>query len=633
MLITLRNISLRFSAEPVLDGINLSIESGDRIALVGRNGAGKSTLLRLIAGRISADSGEREHSETLRIAWLDQDTPPDLDGRVYDLVTRGLGPAGRLLLAYARAVHEGSSSARLMALQQTLEAGGAWHKKAQVQALLSRMGLNPEARFAALSGGLKRQVMLAEALVGEPDLLLLDEPTNHLDIAGITWLERWLQDLPCALVLISHDRTFLDRITTRIIEVDRGKLHAWPGSYAEYHRCKLDALRAEDQAHHEFDKKLAEEELWLHQGVKARTKRNRGRVRTIEAMRKEAAARRKYRRRIRLRAQFGEESSRRVIEAHRLNVSIDGKTILRDFTHKIRRGDVIGIMGPNSCGKTTLLRVLLGEHPPQSGTLKYGENLQIAYFDQNRLQLNLDRDAAWNVGDGAEHIDFEGKSLHIIGYLKAFLFSPDRARTRTRLLSGGERNRLLLARLFAKPSNVLILDEPTNDLDIETLELLETLILDYPGTVILVSHDRTFIDHVVDGILVHETDRGFCYYVGNYTDWLRQHKISERVTTPPRKSGTVSPARRKSAPLKKLSYKDQRELEALPAHIEMLENEISLIHQQLSDPEFFRTVDGGQIRDVREHLRALEKEHQLAFARWEKLEEYCNLPESSRLGG
>lgn len=633
MLITLRNISLRFSAEPVLDGITLTIDPGERIALVGRNGAGKSTLLRLIAGRMPADAGDREHSKTLRIAWLDQDTPPDLDGRVYDLVTRGLGPAGRLLLAYAQAVHEGSSPARLVELQQTLEAGGAWHKKAQVQALLSRMGLDPEARFATLSGGLKRQVMLAEALVGEPDLLLLDEPTNHLDIAGITWLERRLLALPCALVLISHDRTFLDRVATRIIEVDRGKLQAWPGSYAEYHRCKLAALRAEDQVRHEFDKKLAEEELWLHQGVKARTKRNMGRVRALEAMREEAAARRKYQRRARLRAQFGEESSRRVIEAHRLNAAIDGKTILRDFTHKIRRGDVIGVMGPNSCGKTTLLQVLLGEYPPQSGTLKYGENLQIAYFDQNRLQLNLDHDAAWNVADGAEHIDFEGKSLHVLGYLKAFLFSPDRARTRTRLLSGGERNCLLLARLFAKPSNVLILDEPTNDLDIETLELLETLILDYPGTVILVSHDRTFVDHVVDGILVHEADRGFRYYVGNYTDWFRQHKTSERVATTPRRAGATSPGRRKLTSSKKPSYKDQRELEALPEHIQILESKIAIVQRQLSDPEFFRTANGGRICNTREHLQALEEEHRLAFARWEALEGRCDPPENSRRGG
>ncbi len=596
MLLTLRDISLRFAEEPVLDGISLSIQEGERIGLVGRNGAGKSTLMRIIAGTLEPDAGDREHAETLRIARLAQDIPVGLAGSVHGIVARGL-------------------------VARPLRPDGAWSEKAEVEAILSRMGVDPASRFEELSGGLQRRVMLAAAVVGDPDLLLLDEPTNHLDIAGVTWLEDFLIGTPSALVFISHDRAFLDRIATRLIEVDRGKLYNWPGDYRDYRRRKAEALAAENAANREFDKRLAEEEAWIRRGVKARTTRNMGRVRALEEMREEAGARRKYQRRARIRAQFGEESSRRVIEAHRVNASIGGKPILRGFTHKIRRGDVIGVMGPNGCGKTTLLRVLLGDHPLDGGTLKYGENLEIAWFDQNRRQLALEKPAAWNVADGADRINFEGKNLHVLGYLKAFLFTPDRARTKTALLSGGERNRLLLARLFAKPSNVLILDEPTNDLDIETLELLENMVTEYPGTIVLVSHDRAFVNNVVGGLFVHEGESGFRYHVGNYADWQRHQRQGAEDEAPPaseekKTAGSSLPAKR---PATKLSYKDQRELDALPERIQALEAEVASWHKAMSDPDFFRRSSEA-IKTDQGKLAAIESELKDAYKSWERLE-------------
>ncbi|MGH8274124.1 MAG: ATP-binding cassette domain-containing protein [Gammaproteobacteria bacterium] len=432
-----------------------------------------------------------------------------------------------------------------------------------------------------------------------------------------------LRSMRSALVFISHDRAFLDRVATRIVEVDRGRLYNWPGNYGDYRRRKREALDAETQANREFDKQLAEEEAWIRRGVKARTTRNMGRVRTLEAMREEAGERRKYQKRARIRAQFGEESSRRVIEAHRVNASIGGKTILHGFTHKIRRGEAIGVMGPNGCGKTTLLRVLIGEHPPDSGTLKYGENLQIAYFDQNRRQLDLEKTAAWNVADGADRISFEGKSLHVLGYLKAFLFTPDRARTPMKVLSGGERNRLLLARLFAQPSNVLVLDEPTNDLDIETLELLENLVAEYPGTVILVSHDRAFVNNVADGLFIHEGENGFRYHVGNYDDWQHRQKSQAQPEPGPSPARPFKPANRGKARSGKLSYKDQRELDGLPEQIQKLEGRIADWQKKMAEPDFFRQTSEA-IKAEQNRLADVERELETAYARWEKLEALQN---------
>lgn len=621
MLLNLRDISIRFTELPVLDDINLSLEPGERVCLVGRNGAGKSTLMKVIAGDLIPDSGEITHSDTLRIARLIQEVPTNLHGKVFDIVAKGLGRAGELLLKQEQC----KDPAEQAQLLHALEALGAEDARARVATQLSRMDLNGEDEFDNLSGGLKRRALLAQALVGDPDLLLLDEPTNHLDIAGVGWLENFLISANCAQVFISHDRAFVDRLATRIVEVDRGKLSSWPGRYAEYRAKKAEALQQEIESNREFDKQLAVEEDWLRRGVKARTKRNMGRVREIEAKREVVAGRRKYQKRPELRAQFGEQTGKRVIEAYKVTASIGDQPIVTDFSLKIRRGMCVGVMGPNGCGKTSLLRLLLGDIQPEAGSIKYGENLQIAYFDQNRSALDLERTAAWNVADGAERIDFEGKSLHILGYLKAFLFSPERSQTAVKLLSGGERNRLLLARLFSQPSNVLVLDEPTNDLDVETLELLEKLVRNYPGTVILVSHDRAFVDAVVDGLLVYEKGRGFDFNVGNYHDWQRQDAANSKPVAAAR------PQAAKPKPTsgnRKLSYRDQRELDQLPEAIEALENDIADRHQQMADPAFFQQ-DPETIREAQIQLAELQKQHDELFERWQKLE---GLQESLKKG-
>ena len=615
MLITLRDISLRFTHEPVLDEISMTIDDGERLCLVGRNGAGKSTLLKMIAGDVLPDSGEIEHADTLRVSQLPQDVPPGTAGTVYEVVTRGLGDLGRKLLRYEQAAHSGMDDEALLELQQQLEHAGAWQAKVRVDSVISRMGLDEEASFADLSGGLQRRVLLARALAVDPDILLLDEPTNHLDIAGVQWLEEFLLGANFSVVFISHDRAFVDRLATRIIEVDRGRLNHFPGRYAEYRQRKAEMLAAEKKANREFDKKLAEEEQWIRRGVKARTRRNMGRVRALEEMRDEVAGRRKYQKRASIQAQFGEASSRRVMEAKHLHASIAGQVLLKDFNLKIPRGTTIGVMGPNGCGKTSLLRVLLGDDPPDRGKLVHGENLQVAYFDQGRSQLHYDQTAAWNVADGSDRIDFDGKSLHIYGYLRAFLFDVQRAQTRVSELSGGERNRLLLARLFARPSNVLILDEPTNDLDVETLELLEDLVDNYPGTIILVSHDREFVNNVVDGMLIHEGYQGFRFYVGNYDDWLRQKR---EVSQPARKQETrpAPAAPRKPA---KLSYHLQRELDALPEVIERLEADIAAMHEIMADPAFYEQNSELVVAE-QQRLANLDAELAKAYARWEELE-------------
>ncbi len=445
MLMNLRDIYVRFTEAPVLDHASLTIDEGERICLVGRNGAGKSTLLRVIDGSLIPDEGEIEHAPTLRVQSLPQDVPADLAGPVFEIVARGLGKSGEQLLAYQRELAGEASHERLAQLQQELEASGSWQQKVTVESVISRMDLDPEAEFRELSGGMQRRALLARALAGEPDILLLDEPTNHLDIAGVEWLENFLRGAPWALVFITHDRAFLDRVASRIVEVDRGKLHSWPGDFAAYQRRKAEALDAERRANAEFDKRLAEEEAWLRRGVKARTTRNMGRVRNVERLREEASQRRQYQGRAALSAQIGEATGKRVIDAHNLTVRAGGKTIVRDLDLKIRRGQTLCVMGPNGCGKTTLLRALLGEIPPDSGQVIKGENLQVGYFDQNRRQLESGKSAAWNVADGNDRIEYNGRSLHVLGYLRAFLFTPERARVESRLLSGGERNRLLLA--------------------------------------------------------------------------------------------------------------------------------------------------------------------------------------------
>jgi len=618
MLITLRDATVHYTHDPVLERVNLVVDEGERVCLVGRNGAGKSTLLKLLAGTLSPDAGSVERRDGLRVAQLPQDVPRDISGSIYSVVSAGLGARGQLLDQYHAALAAGADQTALDSLSHALEAAAGWSAGVEVDSLLTRMALPAEAEFTQLSGGMKRRVLLARALVSQPDLLLLDEPTNHLDIAGVTWLEEFLLGAPLALVFISHDRAFLDRIATRIVEVDRGALHSWPGRYADFRRRKAEALTAEAAANRNFDKKLAEEEAWLRQGVKARGTRNMGRVRALDDLREQAASRRTYEQRAEIKAQFGEQSSKRVLEALHVNASIAGTTVLRDFSFKLQRGQVLGVMGPNGCGKTTLLQVLLGQRAPDGGTLVRAENLQIAYFDQNREQLDLERDAIWSVAEGTERIDFNGHPVHVLGYLKAFLFTPDRARTAVKLLSGGERNRLLLARLFAKPSNVLVLDEPTNDLDVETLELLESLILNYPGTVILVSHDRAFVNEVVDGLLVHEGERGFRHYVGDYDDWLRQRRAETTPLRAAAKTTAPAPAQAKP-PAQGLTQTEQRELKRLPQDIEKLEIRIATAHQHMAAADFYLQPVDAQ-RSAQRALTELETALERAFGRWQDLE-------------
>lgn len=621
MLLSLRDVSLAFGDKPLLNQINFQVDAGERVCLVGRNGAGKSSLMKVIAADIQADEGERITVDELRVARLVQDVPHDISGRIYDVVTEGLGEVGQLVSRYEQLAHsEGDHTDALLELQHQIENRGGWDAKRQVDEILSRMELDGMQAFEGLSGGLKRRVLLAQALASEPHLLLLDEPTNHLDIESVKWLEGFIRAGSFAVVFVTHDRAFLDAIATRIVEVDRGQLHNFPGRYSDYRARKAEQLESERKNNAQFDKELAEEEAWIRRGVKARTKRNQGRVRRLEDMREQAEGRQKYQQRATLQAQMGETSGKRVVEVKKLNYSIDGQPIVNDFSLKITRGQKIGLMGPNGCGKTTLLRLLMGELQPDSGTVIEGTNLQVGYFDQTRKALRLDKTAAWNIAEGYEKVEFNGRPLHVLGYLKAFLFTPERAQSMTSVLSGGERNRLMLARLFAHPANLLVMDEPTNDLDVETLELLEDLLNSFPGTVLLVSHDRAFVNNVVDGIITWEGPGQFNHYVGNYDDWLRQRKQQAQAqkkveqAKPSQKSSSAGPA--KSV---KLSYKYQRELDMLPAEIERLETELEAISTAMADPAFFKQ-ESALITAEQDKMAQYQAELETAFNRWEELE-------------
>ncbi|MGD8309789.1 MAG: ATP-binding cassette domain-containing protein, partial [Chromatiales bacterium] len=545
--LSLRDLRLAYGGPELLDGADLVIEPGERICLLGRNGTGKSTLLRLIAGEIAPDDGERIAASGLRISRLAQEVPEGEPGRIFDVVARGLGEPGELVRRYhevARAVAADPGEVNISALaavQHELEAAGGWSTEQRVEAVLSKLGLDPDAELERLSGGLKRRVMLARALVSGPDLLLLDEPTNHLDIDSIAWLEEFLLGYAGTLVFITHDRSFLRRLATRIVELDRGRLLSYPGDYDSYLRRREEALETEAREHALFDKRLAREEAWIRQGIKARRTRNQGRVRALQAMREERGRRREPGGQARLQVQAGESSGRLVVETGHLSYAWEGRPIVRDLSTTILRGDKIGVIGPNGCGKTTLLRLLLGDLPPDSGRVRLGTRLEVAYFDQMRAQLDPDKSVQDNVAGGRERIEVDGKPRHVISYLQDFLFAPDRVRQPAGSLSGGERNRLLLARLFARPANVLVLDEPTNDLDVETLELLEALVVDFPGTVLLVSHDRTFIDNAVTGVLAFEGEGVVREYVGGYGDWLRQR--SARAPEPAPSKSRTPPSR------------------------------------------------------------------------------------------
>lgn len=620
MLLSLRETSLTYSEKPLLNDINFQVDAGERVCLVGRNGAGKSSLMKIIAGDIEADSGTRSLQDQLRVARLVQDVPHDIQGTVYDVVTAGLGNVGSLINQYEQAAAKGEAAESLLDLQHRIEAQSGWDAKRQVDEVLSRMELDGMALFESLSGGLKRRVLLAQALASDPQLLLLDEPTNHLDIEAVKWLETFIRNGQFAVVFVTHDRAFLDAIATRIVEVDRGQLFNFPGRYSEYRQRKAEMLEVERKQKAEFDKNLAEEEAWIRRGVKARTKRNVGRVRRLEDLREEAEGHQKYQARASIQAQMAENTGKRVIEAKNISYSVAGKTLVNDFSLKIMRGQKIGLMGPNGCGKTTLLRLLLQELKPDSGSIIEGSNLQVGYFDQTRKALRLDKTAAWNIAEGYEKIDFNGRSLHVLGYLKAFLFTPDRSQSLVEVLSGGERNRLLLARLFAHPANVLVMDEPTNDLDVETLELLEDLVNNFAGTVLLVSHDREFVNNVVDGIITYAGDGQFDYFVGNYDDWLRQRKQEQKAAKAKVKTVAAAPSKTKK---NKLSYKFQLELEQLPKKIEQLEQELEALSAAMADPAFFKQ-ELATVTAEQEKMTALRAELETAFSRWEELETMQN---------
>ena len=623
-LVALDRVSVAFGHLPLLDEVALQVDPRERMCLIGRNGTGKSVLLKVVSGELPPDSGSVWRQPGVRVARLDQDVPLSAHLPVFDVVAQGLGDLSDLVLAYhhaAVAVADAATGPALKALgrlQHELEERDGWRLEQRVESVLAHLDLPAETIVDTLSGGWRRRVLLGRALVADPDLLLLDEPTNHLDIDAIAWLEDFLADYGGAVVFVTHDRAFLRRLATRIVELDRGRLTSWPGDYDTFLRKKEEWLANEAIQQAKFDKRLAGEEAWLRQGVKARRTRNEGRVRALMAMREARAARRARIGRVRLQVELADPSGQTVFEADHVSKAFGGRVVIRGFSTRVMRGDRIGLVGPNGAGKTTLLRLLLGELPADAGEVRQGANVQVAYYDQQREQLDPDRTVFETVGEGNETVTVNGLQRHVLGYLGDFLFPPERARSPVKALSGGERNRLLLARLFTRPANVLVLDEPTNDLDLETLELLEAQLVEWPGTLLLVSHDRVFLDNVVTSTLVFEGDGRVQEYVGGYEDWLRQRSI------PAAPAGDVRPvvaAARGAPPTlpKRLTWNEQRELEQLPACIQALETEEQRLHSTIAGPEFYK-----EPRDViNETLARLDEvKHELndAYARWDDLD-------------
>jgi ATP-binding cassette subfamily F protein uup len=627
-MLRLDKVSLAYSHRPLLDTVDLEVRRGERVCLVGRNGAGKSSLMRVAAGETVPDDGTVWVRPGARIAHLPQLSSIDGPECVFDLVAGGLPESRELLSRYHRAAaevarrHTPSRMAQLADLQQEPEAKGAWQVEQRVEKVLSRLALDGSLSLHALSGGWRRRALLARALVGEPDLLLLDEPTNHLDIDAIAWLEDFLAAYTGALLFVSHDRAFLRRLATRLVELDRGRLSSWPGNYDAYVRKKQDQLEIEARQNALFDKKLSEEERWIRQGIKARRTRNEGRIRALKTLREERRQRRERLGAANLRLEQAEQSGKLVFEAEHVDYGYGDTVVLRDFCTTVLRGDRIGILGANGAGKSTLIRLLLGELTPQRGSIRRGTHLQTAYFDQERGQLDPRATLMDTVGGGRLTVTVGGRTRHVSGYLRDFLFPSDRLQSPVSTLSGGERNRLMLARLFTQPANLLVLDEPTNDLDVETLELLEELLLDYQGTLLLVSHDRVFLDNVVTSTLVFEGGGRIGEYVGGYADWIRCREVSARAGVaaerPAKPVSEAGPQRPSTRP-RKLSYKDQRELAGLPARIEALEAEESEIHAAVSDPSFYQRP-AEQIAAVLHRLEVVSAELEACYARWEVLE-------------
>jgi ATP-binding cassette subfamily F protein uup len=595
-LIRVNNVSIGFRGPPLLDEVTCQIEPGQRIGLLGRNGSGKTTFMRMLLGEVAPDHGVCEVAPGTKVALLQQEVLLDLQGSINDVVLHGLPPS-------------------------ELDDSHLWQSQQRVDRLLQRMGLDATLEVSQLSSGMKRRVLLAKSLISEPDVLLLDEPTNHLDIDTIAWLEELLSRWPATLIFVTHDRTFLRALATRILEIDRGHLFDWSCDYDTFLIRKEDALAAEEKQNALFDKKLAQEEVWIRQGIKARRTRNEGRVRALKEMRLERSKRREKSGTAKLEIQSEQRSGALVAKVENISFAYNERSIVRDFSTTIMRGDKIGIVGPNGVGKTTLLKLLLGELAPQSGTVRLGTNLQVAYFDQLREQLNPDATVQDNLGAGGDTISINGSSRHVLGYLKDFLFSPERARTPVRFLSGGERNRLLLARLFSKPANVIVLDEPTNDLDAETLELLEVRLVEFPGTLLVVSHDRTFLNNVVTSTIVFENG-DVREYVGGYDDWIRQRTKAEaddNESKPSAVKAKPQPASEPQPDKRRLAYHEKRELESLPAKVETIESELAELHDIMAQPEFYKQP-ATEIASKQARLKDLDQQLAASYRRWEELE-------------
>ncbi|MEI7998497.1 MAG: ATP-binding cassette domain-containing protein [Candidatus Omnitrophota bacterium] len=624
-LISLQEITLAFGGPLIFERLSLQLEPGERVAMLGRNGVGKTTLMKVMAGQIEIDGGEIVYQKGIKVTHLPQEVPSDIKGTVFDIVFAGLGERAKLLSDYHHVTHrlhtEHTSQLmqELSRLQEAIDHSNGWDLETEVEDVLSHMKLDGEADFETLSGGQKRRVLLAKALVIKPEILLLDEPTNHLDIDTINWLEGFLKNYPGTLFFVTHDRMFMTHLATRIIELDRGKIFNWSCDYQTFLERKQMVLENEATQRADFDKKLAEEEVWIRKGVKARRTRNEGRVKALERMREDKKAQRQQIGQARIQAQEADASGHLVIKAAHLGFSYGDNCIIRDFSTQIMRSDKIGVIGANGSGKTTLLRILLGQLQPLKGKVRSGTNLEVLYYDQLREQLDEEKTVIENVSKGGDTITINGKPRHVIGYLQDFLFTPDRARTPVKVLSGGERNRLFLARLFTKPSNFLVMDEPTNDLDIETQELLEELLMEYSGTLILVSHDRTFLNNVVTSTIVLEGHGEVYEFPGGYDDWLTQRKGAgkERVL----KIITDSEPKKINAPvvLRKLSYKEQKELEQLPALIQKLEEEQETLYALLADISFYQG-DPQEVAKTQQRAEDVVDELLLAYQRWEQLE-------------
>lgn len=626
-LIRFDEVSLEFGDVPILKQANFSIDDKERVCLIGRNGAGKSSMLNLITGKYAADHGEIQKKRHLRISQLEQTLMATSELTVRDVVKQGMAEQQHLLDQY----HHLSNSdldthqiKKLEDLQHQIDASGIWNIDQQVDKTITQLNLPANRSLNELSGGWRRRVALGKALVSSPDLLLLDEPTNHLDISTIEWLEHKVRGYAGSVIFITHDRIFLQKLATRIVEIDLGQLISWPGNYQNYLKLKEKSLQDEASLHALFDKKLAQEETWIRQGIKARRTRNEGRVRTLLAMREERAKRIKREGKARIHIETGERSGRKVVTARNVSHGFAGQTLINKFNLRVMRGDRIGLIGNNGVGKSTLLKILLGMLKPDAGTVKLGTNLEVAYFDQVKRDLEEEKTIAQNVGDGKDYIQLDGKQRHVVGYLKNFLFAPKRAMTPVKALSGGERNRVALAKLFTRPANLLVLDEPTNDLDVEMLEVLEARLVDYSGTLIIVSHDRNFLDNVVTSVLVFEDGNNIKEYIGGYSDWARRGQHLSETDVPDELDDAAGKGRSrnqqvKTTKAKKLTYMLQRELDALPTVIEKLEQEIVALQNQIADPDFYDQPFAVTSEEL-QVLADKQKELDTAMERWAELE-------------